>query len=75
MPLGETGGLMPLPKSLTPLHIETAVDYVERGTAELIDIYIEQAKVFSAIVGIFGAKALHAVSPYWVSLSVNWTLI
>ena len=55
---------MPLPKSLTPLHIETAVDYVERGTAELIDIYIEQPNVFSAIVGIFGAKALHAVSPY-----------
>lgn len=55
---------MPLPKNLTPLHIEKAVEYVERGTAELIEIYLEQANVFSAIVGIFGTKALHAVSPY-----------
>ena len=55
---------MPLPKNLTPLHIERAVEYVERGTAELIEIYLEQANVFSAIVGIFGTKALHAVSPY-----------
>jgi len=55
---------MPLPKDLTTLHIEKAVEYVERGTAELIDIYLEQANVFSAIVGIFGTKALHAVSPY-----------
>src|ERR1700730_8584610 len=55
---------MPLPKGLTPLHIAKAVKYVERETAELIDIYLEQANVFSAIVGIFGTKALHAVSPY-----------
>jgi hypothetical protein len=55
---------MPLPKNLTPLHIRKAVDYVEQGTAELVEIYLEQANVFSAIVGIFGTKALHAVSPY-----------
>lgn len=55
---------MPLPKNLTPLQIEKAVDYVETGTAELLDIYLEQANVFSAIVGIYGTKALHAVSPY-----------
>lgn len=30
----------------------------------MIDLYLEQANVFSAIVGIFGVKALHAVSPY-----------
>jgi hypothetical protein len=55
---------MPLPKDLTPHHIAKAVEYVEKGTAELIEIYLEQANVFSAIVGIFGTKALHAVSPY-----------
>ena len=55
---------MPLPKDLTPHHIAKAVEYVENGTAELIEIYLEQANVFSAIVGIFGTKALHAVSPY-----------
>jgi hypothetical protein len=56
--------MVPLPKGLTALHIERAVDYVERETAELIDLYLEQANVFSAIVGIFGVKGLHAVSPY-----------
>jgi hypothetical protein len=53
-----------LPKGLTDLHIRNAVDYVERETAELVDLYFEQANVFSAVVGIFGVKALHAVSPY-----------
>jgi hypothetical protein len=53
-----------LPKDLKPVHIERAVDYVERETAELVDIYLEQANVFSGIVGIFGIKALHSVSPY-----------
>ncbi|HZP75425.1 MAG TPA: hypothetical protein VFB45_04715 [Pseudolabrys sp.] len=53
-----------LPKGLKPIHIERAVDYVERETAELVDIYLEQANVFSGIVGIYGIKALHSVSPY-----------
>lgn len=55
---------MRLPRDLTPLHIARAVEYVEKETADLIDLYLEQANVFSAIVGIFGTKALHAVSPY-----------
>lgn len=55
---------MPLPKNLNLTHIEKAIDYVEKETAELIDIWVEQANVFSAIVGIFGVKGLHAVSPY-----------
>jgi hypothetical protein len=37
---------------------------VEDKTAELIDIYFEQANVFSGIVGILGIQALHALSPY-----------
>jgi hypothetical protein len=53
-----------LPKNLRPIHIERAVDYVERETAELVDIFLEQANVFSGIVGIYGIKALHSVSPY-----------
>jgi len=53
-----------LPKNLTELHIRKAVEYVEKETAELVDLYYEQANVFSAIVGIMGVKALHAVSPY-----------
>lgn len=46
------------------VHIRQAVEYVEREAGELVDLYFEQANVFSAIVGIFGAKALAAFSPY-----------
>ena len=55
---------MPLPKDLKPIHIERAVDYIEKETADLIDIFVEQANVFSAIVGIFGTKGLDQFSPY-----------
>lgn len=55
---------MPLPKSLDPIHITKAVDFVEREAGELVELYLEQRNVFSAIVGIFGIKALDAVSPY-----------
>lgn len=55
---------MPLPKDLKPIHIRKAVEYIEKETAELVDLYLEQANIFSAIVGIFGVKGLHAVSPY-----------
>lgn len=58
------GTVAKLPKNLTELHIIKAVEYVEKETAELVDLYYEQANVFSAIVGIMGVKALHAVSPY-----------
>lgn len=53
-----------LPKGLNATHIKKAVTYIEKGTADLVDIYLEQANVFSGIVGIYGVKALHAVSPY-----------
>jgi hypothetical protein len=55
---------LPLPKNLKSIHIEKAVEHVEREAADLVDLYLEQANVFSAIIGIFGVRALHAVSPY-----------
>src|SRR3989304_7871733 len=58
------GKLPSLPKGLEPIHIRQAVDYVEKQTSELVDLYYEQANVFSGIVGIFGTKALDAFSPY-----------
>src|SRR5260370_3605580 len=58
------GERLPLPRDLKPIHIKKAVAYVEKQTADLIDLYLEQTNVFSAIVGIFGVKGLHAVSPY-----------
>lgn len=53
-----------LPKGLQLVHIEKAVEYVETRTAELVELYFEQANVFSGIVGTFGVKALDAFSPY-----------
>lgn len=53
-----------LPKGLEPIHIRKAVEYVEREVSELVEIYHDQANVFSAIVGIFGVRALDSISPY-----------
>jgi hypothetical protein len=53
-----------LPPGLEIGAIRGAVDYVETHLADLVEIYLEQANVFSGIVGIFGAKALDSVSNY-----------
>ncbi len=37
---------------------------MERELADLVDLYYEQANVFSAVVGIYGTKALDSVSNY-----------
>jgi hypothetical protein len=55
---------VPLPPELKMTHIREAVEHVESRAEELIDIYFEQANVFSGIVGILGIQALHALSPY-----------
>lgn len=53
-----------LPPGLTVVAIHKAVEYVEKNLADLVENYYEQANVFSAIVGIFGTKALDALSTY-----------
>lgn len=53
-----------LPPGLTVAALRKAVEYIERELTDLVDIYFEQANVFSAIVGIYGAKALDAHSVY-----------
>src|SRR5579864_3469412 len=53
-----------LPPELNTTHIREAIEHVEDRATELIDIYFEQANVFSGIVGILGIQALHALSPY-----------
>jgi len=55
---------VPLPPGLDVAALRRAIDYIERQLADLVDIYYEQANVFSGIVGIFGTKALDAVSNY-----------
>ncbi len=53
-----------LPPELKIGHIREAIEHVEDRAAELIDIYLEQANVFSGIVGIMGLQALHNLTPY-----------
>lgn len=55
---------VPLPAGLDCAAIRRAIEYIERELVDLVDIYYEQANVFSAIVGIFGTKALDSVSSY-----------
>ena len=55
---------VPLPSGLTVQALSRAIEYVERELADLIDIYFEQANVFSALVGMYGAKALDSFSVY-----------
>jgi hypothetical protein len=55
---------VPLPPGLEIDAVRRAVDYVEKELHDLVDIYHEQANVFSAIVGIMGTKALDSVSNY-----------
>lgn len=53
-----------LPPQLRISHLRSAIEYIERQTTDFVDVYYEQANVFSARVGIFGVRALHALSPY-----------
>jgi len=55
---------VPLPHGLTVGAIRRAVDYIEKQLADFVEVYYEQANVFSALVGIFGTKALDRVSNY-----------
>jgi len=55
---------VPLPPQLRISHVRRAIEYIERETSEFVDVYFEQANVFSAVVGIFGVRALDSLSPY-----------
>ncbi len=55
---------VPLPPGLTIIAIRKSIEYIESELAELVDIYHEQANVFSALVGIYGVRALDSFSVY-----------
>ena len=55
---------VPLPPGLAIAHISAAIDFVEEKTEDLIELYFEQANLFSAVIGIFGVRALDSLSPY-----------
>jgi hypothetical protein len=50
-----------LPPGLETAAIRRAIDYIERELAAYVDVYYEQANVFSALIGIFGTRALDSV--------------
>lgn len=55
---------VPLPKGLTIAHLKKARAYLQRELNRLVEVYEEQANVFSGLVGIYGMRALDAFSPY-----------
>jgi hypothetical protein len=60
-----------LPPGLTVTAIRKAIEYIERELADLMDLYFEQANVFSALVGIYATKALDANSVYEKSRHID----
>lgn len=55
---------VPLPPGLTIAHINAAIEFVEEKAEELIELYFEQANIFSGVIGILGVRALDSLSPY-----------
>src|SRR3990172_6010484 len=53
-----------LPQGLDVPALRRAIDYMERQLSDLVELYFDQANVFSAIVGIYGSKALDSFSNY-----------
>jgi hypothetical protein len=55
---------VPLPPGLEIGAIKRAIEYIERDLAEFAELYLEQANIFSALVGMFGTRALDQVSNF-----------
>jgi len=55
---------VPLPPNLNVSHLRKAIGYIEREATELLEVYFEQANLFSGLIGVFGVRALHSLSPY-----------
>ncbi len=53
-----------LPAGLDIPAIRRAIDYIERQLADFVELYYEQANVFSALVGLFGTRALDTHSNF-----------
>ena len=53
-----------LPPGLDIGAIRRAIEYIERELVEFVELYLEQANIFSALVGMFGTRALDQVSSF-----------
>lgn len=60
-----------LPPGLTLGAIGKTIDYIERKSAELVEVYYEQANIFSAVVGVFATKGLDVNSVYEKSRHID----
>ena len=58
---------VPLPPGLTVTAIQKAIEYIEKGLADLVEIYLEQANVFSAL----RVRSTVAAMPMQVFLAGN----
>jgi hypothetical protein len=52
-----------LPAGLDIAAIRRAIEYIERELVDFVELYLEQANIFSALVGMFGTRALRAGKP------------
>ncbi len=53
-----------LPPGLTPGQLVRVIQSVEGEVEQFVDVYFEQANIFSALVGIFAARAFSALTVY-----------
>lgn len=53
-----------LPPGLTAGQLGRVISAVENEVEQFVDVYFEQANVFSALVGIFAAKAFTSLTVY-----------
>lgn len=53
-----------LPPNLKMAHIRNAISFIEERAEDWLDIYLEQANIFSAVIGILGVRALDSLTPY-----------
>ena len=55
-----------LPPGLEVSAVRKSIEYIEErlGDRDFVDLYLEQANIFSALVGMFGTKALDTLSNY-----------
>jgi len=53
-----------LPPGLTIAAVRRSIEYIEQEAAALVELYYEQANVFSGLIGILGTRALDAYSVY-----------
>jgi hypothetical protein len=53
-----------LPPGLDVTAIRKAIEYIERELVDFVELYLEQANIFSALVGMFGTRALDQVSSF-----------